>query len=64
MARDRDHKFSVVDMVERFGTKRIWEALSKRRMRNTLKQEEKATGQKYFKFNKGGYTSDYYKDIL
>jgi hypothetical protein len=64
MARDREHKFSVVDMVKRFGTKRVWDALSKRKIGNQLKREEIKTGQKYFKFNKGGYTSDYYKDIL
>ena len=54
MAKDGEHKYSVVDMVKRFGTKRIFDALSKRRVGNKLKRDEIETGQKYFKFNKGG----------
>ena len=38
-------------MVKRFGTKRVFDALSKRKVGNKLKRDEIETGQKYFKFS-------------
>lgn len=52
------------EKIKRMGTKEYLYDITTEKMRSSLRREFNKTGQYYFKFNKGGYTSDYYKDIL
>jgi hypothetical protein len=47
-------KITLMDMIDRFGKRRVLRALTKRKFRNKRRAEERKTGQKNFGFKKGG----------
>ena len=54
---------TVLDLIDRFGKKRIIQALTKRKFKNKKKAEERKTGQKHMGFSKGsGENGVVYRD--
>jgi len=53
----------IVDLIDRFGKARVLKALTKRRINNKKRVEERKTGQKHMGFNKGsGENGVVYRD--